>query len=163
MNQLKHYTAIANELQQSEPEKFDLLEEEINIIFHKLKFISIESRPMVETIDHSQPAIDPAYLEELNEIAGAQNNPLTKTPENTDILIFIEPSPNFLGSLPQLLKDQYSDFKAVENNNIFIIQKPEFGKHKEDFLLDTEILAEIIQSKYFVFGHEGNHWIKFDL
>jgi len=60
MNQLKHYTAIANELHQSEPEKFELLEEEINIIIHKLKFIQIENRPMVEMVDMSHPNADPS-------------------------------------------------------------------------------------------------------
>jgi hypothetical protein len=163
MNQLKHYTAIANELQQSEPEKFELLEEEINIIIHKLKFIQIENRPMVEIVDMSQPNADPSYLEEISEIAGAQNNPLVKEAENTEILIFINDSPSFFGALPDLLNGQYSDYKAVSSNNVFVVQKPEFAKHKEDFLLDTEILAEIIQSKYFVYGHEGTHWIKFDL
>ncbi len=163
MIQLKHYTAIANELQESEPEKFELLEEEINIIIHKLKFIHIENRPMVEIMDLSNPTADPTYIEEISEIAGAQNNPLVKELENTEILIFINDNPAFLGTLPDLLNDQYSDYKAVKNNNIFIVQKPEFAKHKEDFLLDTEIFAEIIQSKYFVYGHEGKHWIKFDL
>ncbi len=163
MIQLKHYTAIANELQESEPEKFELLEEEINIIIHKLKFIHIENRPMVEIVDLSNPTADPTYIEEISEIAGAQNNPLVKEPENTEILIFINDNPAFLGTLPDLLNDQYNDYKAVKNNNIFIVQKPEFAKHKEDFLLDTEIFAEIIQSKYFVYGHAGKHWIKFDL
>ncbi|MBV2226832.1 MULTISPECIES: hypothetical protein [Sphingobacterium] len=163
MIQLKHYTAIANELQESEPEKFEQLEEEINIIIHKLKFIHIENRPMVEIVDLSKPTTDPTYIEELSEIAGAQNNPLVKEPENTEILIFINDNPAFLGTLPDLLNEQYSDYKAVKNNNVFIIQKPDFGKRKGDFLLDTEIFAEIIQSKYFVYGHEGNHWIKFDL
>ena len=163
MDQHKHYTAIANELQQSEPEKFELLEEEINIILHKLKFIQIDNRPMVEIVDHTLPKAEISYLEELSEIAGAQNNPLIKAAENTDILIFIDESPSFLSSLPELLHDQYHDYKAVANNNVYIIQKPGFGKHTEDYLVDTEIFAEIIQSKYFVYGHEGNHWIKFGL
>jgi len=163
MNQLKHYTAIANELQQFDPEKFELLEEGINIIVHKLKFIQIENRPIVEIVDFSRPAIDPSYLEEISEIAGAQNNPLVKESENAEILIFINESPSFLSSLPELLNNQYSDYKAANNNNVFIVHKPEFGKNKEDFLLDTEIFAEIIQSKYFVYGHEGDHWIKFSL
>ncbi|WP_156307018.1 hypothetical protein [Sphingobacterium endophyticum] len=163
MNHLKHYSAIAGELQQADPEKFELLEEEINIILHKLKFISIENRPMVEIIDLSEQKADPTYIEELSEIAGAQNNPLVKEPENTEILVFINENPSFLSSLPELLEKHYSDFKAVKNNNVFIIQKAGFAKHAEDFLLDTEIFAEIIQSKYFVYGHEGYHWIKFDL
>ena len=163
MNHLKHYTAIATELKQSKPEKFELLNEEINIIIHKLKFISIENRPMVEIVDLSQPNADPSLIEELTEIAGAQNNPLIKESENTDILIFINDSSSFFSSLPDLLNDRYRDYKAVRDNNVFIIQKHDFAKHKEDYLLETEILAEIIQSKYFYYGHEGNHWIKFGL
>ncbi|WP_392469641.1 hypothetical protein ACF3OC_14820 [Sphingobacterium cellulitidis] len=163
MIQLKHYSAISNDLQKSNPEKFELLEEELNIIIHKLKFIAIENRPMVEIIDLSTPATDPTYIEELSEIAGAQNNPLVKEAENIEILIFINDNPAFLGKLPELLNNQYSDYKAVKNNNVFIIQKADFAKNKENYLLDTEIFAEIIQSKYFVYGHEGQYWIKFDL
>lgn len=163
MIHLKHYSAISNDLQKSNPEKFELLEEELNIIIHKLKFIAIENRPMVEIIDLSTPATDPTYIEELSEIAGAQNNPLVKEAENIEILIFINDNPAFLGKLPELLNNQYSDYKAVKNNNVFIIQKADFAKNKENYLLDTEIFAEIIQSKYFVYGHEGQYWIKFDL
>lgn len=163
MIQLKHYSAISNDLQKSNPEKFELLEEELNIIIHKLKFIAIENRPMVEIIDLSTPATDPTYIEELSEIAGAQNNPLVKEAENTEILIFINDNPAFLGKLPELLNNQYSDYKAVKNNNVFIIQKADFAKNKENYLVDTEIFAEIIQSKYFVYGHEGQYWVKFDL
>ncbi|GGE35487.1 MULTISPECIES: hypothetical protein [Sphingobacterium] len=163
MIQLKHYSAISNDLQKSNPEKFELLEEELNIIIHKLKFIAIENRPMVEIIDLSTPANDPTYIEELSEIAGAQNNPLVKEAENIEILIFINDNPAFLGKLPELLNNQYSDYKAVKNNNVFIIQKADFAKNKENYLVDTEIFAEIIQSKYFVYGHEGQYWVKFDL
>lgn len=163
MIQLKHYSAISNDLQKSNPEKFELLDEELNIIIHKLKFIAIENRPMVEIIDLSTPATDPTYIEELSEIAGAQNNPLVKEAENIEILIFINDNPAFLGKLPELLNNQYSDYKAVKNNNVFIIQKADFAKNKENYLIDTEIFAEIIQSKYFVYGHEGQYWIKFDL
>ena len=138
MNHLKHYTAIATELKQSKPEKFELLNEEINIIIHKLKFISIENRPMVEIVDLSQPNADPSLIEELTEIAGAQNNPLIKESENTDILIFINDSSSFFSSLPDLLNDRYKDYKAVRDNNVFITDTKVIIGLNSDYKLSLE-------------------------
>ncbi|MGM1431048.1 hypothetical protein ACS126_17465 [Sphingobacterium lactis] len=163
MHQLKHYTALAYRLQQSAPEKHEVLEEEINIIIHKLKFIPLESRPQVEFVNRTADLIDREYLEEILEIAGAQINPLANSPEQIDILIFKADSMNFLSTLPELINAEYGDYKAVQDNNIFIILKPDFGLQVDNLLPDTEILAEIVQSKYFVYGHEGEQWIRFAL
>lgn len=163
MHQLKHYTALADRLQQSAPEKHEVLEEEINIIIHKLKFIPLEARPQVEFVNRTADLIDREYLEEILEIAGAQINPLANSPEQIDILIFKADSMNFLSTLPELINTEYGDYKAVQDNNIFIILKPDFGLQEDNLLPDTEILAEIVQSKYFVYGHEGEQWIRFAL
>lgn len=164
MEHLKYYRQIAADLEKNEPEKFERLEEEVRIITHKLKFIPVESRPLVELVyPNTAVAPIPSYIEELLELAGAQINPLLHVPDQIPTLIFVDPSPEFVGQLPELLANDFSDYKAVTENQVYLINKNPFAQSKTDYLLDGEILAEIVQSKYFIFGHEGQHWIKFDL
>lgn len=161
---LKHYNQIVADLKENNPEELEQLEEEVRIIIHKLKFIPVENRPLVELVypdEKSAPA--ESYKDELLELAGAQINPLIHMPEQISTLVFVHDNPQFVGELPELLRKDYSDFKAVAENQVYIINKSPFAHLQADYLLDSEILAEIIQSKYFIFGHEGEHWFKFDL
>lgn len=72
MDQLKHYTEIANELEGRNPQAFETLEEEINILIHKLKFIPMESRPNVLIQNLNSSVIDQDYLEEIMQVAGGK-------------------------------------------------------------------------------------------
>jgi len=163
MDHLKHYTALADNLASTDPQAHETLEEEINILIHKLKFIPMESRPVVLLQNLSASQIEPDYLEEILAVAGGRKAGLENDLAEIDILIFIQESPDFLSKLPSLLSTQYHGSKAVENNQVYIIQKPAFGSQRSDYLQDIEILAEIVQSKYFIYGHEGSHWMKFGL
>ncbi|MVZ64293.1 hypothetical protein GQF61_00370 [Sphingobacterium sp. DK4209] len=160
MNELTYYTEIAEELQKNNPTAYEELDEEIHIIIHKLKFIPQESRPIVQVIRNE--GIQQDYLNELLKVAGAQNSGSTVPLQDVEILIFIDESYSYLSTLPVELSSVYADSKAVKNNHIYVIQKPDFAKDKSAYIQDIEVLAEIIQSKYFVFGHEGEEWIKFD-
>lgn len=164
MEHLSYYKQLVADLKITDPANAEQLEEEVRIIIHKLKFIPIESRPLVEFVypkTENQP--DQRYLEELLDLAGAQVNPLIHVPEHISILIFVEKSPEFLSRLPEIIAKDYQDYQAVKNNQVFVLTKHPFAHLPSDYLIDSEILAEIIQSKYFIFGHEGNHWFKFDL
>ncbi len=160
MNELTYYTEIAEELQKNNPTAYEELDEEIHIIIHKLKFIPQESRPIVQVIRNE--GIQQDYLNELLKVAGAQHSGSTVPLQDVEILIFIDESYNYLSTLPVELSSVYADSKAVKNNQIYVIQKEDFAKNKSAYIQDIEVLAEIIQSKYFVFGHEGEEWIKFD-
>ena len=163
MDQLKHYTEIANELEGRNPQAFETLEEEINILIHKLKFIPMESRPNVLIQHLNSSVIDQDYLEEIMQVAGGKLLASNQDLNEADFLIFIHDAPDFFSKLPQLLETQYAEIKAVKDNQIYIINKANFGTVKSDYLQDIEILAEIVQSKYFIYGHEGNSWVKFSL
>ncbi len=163
MNPFQHYHAFANELMVQNPEAYETLDEEINIIIHKLKFIPKESRPKVKIIQSGSSPIDPDYLSELIDLAGAQEQIFDLQDNSEDILIFIHEHPSFISEIPNLLTNQEKPSKAIGWNKIYLIQKTAFANNIEDYLEDTEILAEIIQSKYFHYGHEGTHWIKFDV
>lgn len=163
MDQLKHYTELSRDLADSNPAVLETLEEEINILIHKLKFIPWESRPTVLIQQLSGSSISPDYLEEICQVAGGRLIEYIQDPAEADFLIFIQDSPEFISQLPGLLEAQYSGFKAMENNQVYLVQKPDYAVQKSDYLQDIEILAEIVQGKYFVYGHEGNYWMKFGL
>ena len=162
MNQLTYYTKIASEILAENPELHEVFEEEINIIIHKLKFIQEQDRPLVQLVDGLNNLSNNPYLEELTGVAGGKSNTTNKS-EEINILIFHETSPIFLSNLPTILTEQYAQTNAFKNNKIYIIQKSDFSQNKQNYILDTAIFAEIIQPKYFVFGHEGIHWIQFSL
>ena len=162
MNELTYYTEIAEDLQKNNPTAYEELDEEIHIIIHKLKFIPLESRPNVQVISNDQ-SIQQDYLQELLKVAGAQPIASAVPLEDVEILIFIDETNNYLSTLPVELQTLYAESKAVKNNQIYIIQKSAFAKDKAAYIQDIEVLAEIVQSKYFVFGHEGEEWIKFDI
>lgn len=141
------------------------LEERTNIIAHKLKFIGDDQKPLVACVqDLSTKTHSPHhYLDALVRLAGGIPS-LDKQP---NILIIIPDGPvaSVVGELPALLASPtWATTPAVVNSQVFILQDPQAlrqpGLRVAD---DAEILAEIISSKYFVFGHEGNAWIRFEL
>src|SRR5690606_11456826 len=141
------------------------LEERTNIIAHKLKFIEDEQKPTVACVqDLSAPIGTPHnYLDALIRLAGGM--PASEIQPDIMIIISDKPVSAVFAELPALLSSPtWATAPAVINNQIFIIQDPQAlrrpGLRVAD---DAEILAEIISSKYFVFGHEGNAWIRFGL
>lgn len=162
MLDLTYYSAIAEDLQQHNPEAYEILDEEIHIILHKLKFIPQESRPVTQVIPLGA-SLPGDYLQELMLVAGAQHNEYAVALDDVELLIFIDETNSYLSTLPAQLQETFANCKAVKNNKIFIIQKANFAQDRKDYLQDIEILAEIIQSKYFIFGHEGEYWVKFDV
>lgn len=146
------------------------LEERINIIEHKLKFIADEHKPKVLCLSDISPVIvaQSPYLDKLIRIAGGIEYARWEDGEfDPDIIILINSKPmsQLLSELPNMLATTYwSETNAVKNNNIFVVHDPlclqEPGAHIAD---DAEILAEIINPKYFIFGKNGKSWMQFDI
>ncbi|RYE17340.1 MAG: cobalamin-binding protein, partial [Sphingobacteriales bacterium] len=58
----------------------------------------------------------------------------------------------------------FADLKAVKNNRFYIADGNQYFNRPGPRIVDSvEILAEIISPKQFVFGYEGNGWIKFSV
>ncbi len=146
------------------------LEERTNLIAHKLKFIAADQKPSVLCLHGLLPTtiVPGSYLDSLVRLAGGTPiNALEGDEIQPDILVILSDQPlaSLFGELPALLASHaWAATPAVANNNIYIIQDAEAlrqpGLRVAD---DAEILAEIISSKYFVFGHEGTAWIRFGL
>jgi iron complex transport system substrate-binding protein len=56
----------------------------------------------------------------------------------------------------------FNDLKAVKNNRVYIADGNQYFNRPGPRIVDSiEILAEIINPKQFIFGYEGEGWIKF--
>ncbi|WP_457125985.1 hypothetical protein [Mucilaginibacter sp. HD30] len=69
-----------------------------------------------------------------------------------------------MGAMPQLLQQPgFTDIKAVKTNRLYITDADFFISETTDVVDKAELLAEIIYPKQFIFGYEGEGWIKFGL
>lgn len=165
------------------PEKGDQLIEElqerVDIIRHKLKFI--DAKPTVACIEWLEPLmVSGNWIPELVDIAGGTSilaEPGKHSPfvQWTDIQ---QADPDIILAMPcgfsiertmkemHLLLQQpgFADLKAVKNNRIYIADGNQYFNRPGPRIIDSiEILAEIINPKQFIFGYEGTGWVKFAL
>ncbi len=137
-------------------------EEEIDTIIHKLKFLTSDALPSVCILDQNND-FQAIYSEELQEKVKIAGGTLSNNLHaDTAIFIILQRDESLYSEIPTFI-NLHSGSKAVTNNNIYIVQTNQFDDSEENYLQDVEILAEIIQPKYFIFGRNGSDWIKFDL
>jgi iron complex transport system substrate-binding protein len=164
--------ATANEL-------IEDLEDRLNIIRHKLKFV--ENKPTVGCIEWLEPLmISGNWIPDLVTIAGGvpvlgkagQHSPYVQWEDirlqNPDVLILmpcgfpVERTLKEVGVLMDL--PGFYQLQAVKNNRIYIVDGNQYFNRPGPRIVDSvEILAEIINPKQFIFGYEGEGWIKFSL
>ncbi|WP_411275322.1 cobalamin-binding protein [Daejeonella sp.] len=160
----------------------DILEradERLNIIRHKLKFLS--EKPKVACIEWLAPLMVAGnWTPELVQIAGG--NPILAingkhSPfvdfgeiirENPDIIVVMPCGfsiPRTLEEIDLLLDlPGWKGLKAVMNNRIYIADGNQYFNRSGPRLTDSiEILAEIINERQFVFGYEGEGWLRFNV
>jgi iron complex transport system substrate-binding protein len=146
------------------------LQERIDLIRHKLKFI--ELKPMVACVT----ALDPIRLGN-DDLAGlitlAGGISISGDAEimlelNPDVII-LKPEgytmDQAMANVDQLLQlPGFTDLKAIKSNRFYIVDGDRFVENTEENFVDSvELLAEIIYPKQFIFGHEGQGWIKFSI
>lgn len=164
MEELNFYTSLLANKQRNAPDEAEYLEEEINILIHKLKFIPQEQRPSVLVVEQSS-GFQSLYTNQLADtISIAGGMLLQEKFDNPAMLLVLQDNEGLYGEITALLEDELlSRTSAVVSNQIYIVQKEKLGTKIEDFLADIEICAEIIQPKYFIYGRQGRDWVKFDL
>ncbi len=155
----------------------ELSEERIDIIRHKLKFIT--EKPKVACIEWLSPLmIAGNWTPEIIEIAGGipvltekgkhSGYVSFKDIENQDPDIIILMPCGF--SVERTLKEinlllelpGWKELKAVQDNRIYIADGNQYFNRSGPRITDSiEIMAEIINPKQFVFGYEGEGWIRF--
>jgi iron complex transport system substrate-binding protein len=178
---LNDITTIAKALnvQQAGTELVENLQERVDIIKHKLKFI--DSKPTVACIEWLEPLmISGNWVPGLVSIAGgtpvlAQEGKHSPYIEWDDIL---QQDPEIIVLMPcgfsiertmreiNLLLDRpgFASLKAVKNDRFYIADGNQYFNRPGPRIVDSiEILAEIIRPKQFIFGYEGEGWIKFSV
>ncbi|WP_413669878.1 cobalamin-binding protein [Mucilaginibacter sp. Mucisp86] len=155
------------------------LQERVDIIKHKLKFI--DNKPTVACIEWLEPLmISGNWVPGLVNIAGgtpvlAQDGKHSPYVTWDDIL---QQDPEIIVVMPcgfgiertmreiNLLLDRpgFASLKAVKNDRFYIADGNQYFNRPGPRIIDSiEILAEIIRPKQFIFGYEGEGWIKFSV
>lgn len=172
--------SLAQELNVDEQAKLLIedFEERLDLVKHKLKFFP--DKPTVACIEWLSPMmIAGNWVPQLVETAGG--NPIlakngkhspfinweTIAAENPDIILITPCGFTIARTLQEIdlllnLPD-WNKLKAVKNNRVYIADGNAYFNRSGPRLVDTvEILAEIINPKYFNFGYEKHGWIKFE-
>jgi len=153
------------------------LQERVDIIRHKLKFI--DNKPTVACIEWLEPMmVSGNWIPELVSIAGGtsilatagKHSPYIQWTDiqnaDPDIIIVMPcgfPIERTMREIDILLQQPgFADLKAVKNNRVYIADGNQYFNRPGPRIVDSvEILAEIINPKQFIFGYEGTGWIKF--
>jgi iron complex transport system substrate-binding protein len=175
----KDIISVANALDVTEKGKalVEELQERVDIIRHKLKYIN--QKPTVACIEWLEPIMASGnWIPELVDIAGGESvlaaagkhSPYVKWDDihfaNPEIIIVMPcgfPIERTMSEIDILLQlPGFGDLKAVKNNRLYIADGNQYFNRPGPRLVDSvEILAEIINPKQFVFGYQGERWIKF--
>jgi len=155
------------------------LHERVDIIRHKLKFN--ENKPTVACIEWLEPLmLSGNWVPELVSIAGGisvlteqgKHSPyvqwddiLLQDPEVLIVMPCGFPLQRTLKEIDLLLQlPGFAEMKAVKNNRVYIADGNQYFNRPGPRIVDSiEILAEIINPKQFIFGYEGDGWIRFAL
>ena len=157
----------------------DDLQERVDIIEHKLKFI--DKKPTVACLEWLDPLMSAGnWIPELVNIAGGipvlaevdvqsayieWEDVREADPEVIVVIargFSVERTMREIGTLLQV--PGFTDLQAIKNKRFYIADGEQYFYHTDAGLIDSiEILAEIIQPKQFIFGNEGEGWIKFEV
>jgi iron complex transport system substrate-binding protein len=157
----------------------DELQERLDIIEHKLKFI--DKKPTVACLEWLDPlTVAGDLLPQLVAIAGGApvlvaageqslaidwHDIQAADPEIIVVIVrglSVERTMREIGGLLQ--QPGFADLQATKNKRLYIADGEQYFYHTNAGLVDSiEMLAEIIQPKQFIFGNEGEGWIKFEV
>jgi iron complex transport system substrate-binding protein len=148
------------------------LEERIDLIEHKLKYIDEKQKPSVLLMTGTNPPVfeNNSYTDELFSITAAKAYD-AQTPEgaaefNPDILIVVSQRyEEELGELAQLLLlPEWRNTPAAKQSRIYLVDgRRGFEGYSPAIADDIETLAEIIYPQYLTFGGNGDRWMQFEL
>src|ERR1700761_6343834 len=174
-------TTVAKALNVDEAGKalLEELQERVDIIHHKLKFT--ENKPTVACIEWLEPLmLSGNWVPDLVSIAGG-TSVLTQTGKHSPYIKWEdirESDPEILVVMPcgfpigRTLREidiflqmpGFNEMKAVKNQRVYIADGNQYFNRPGPRIVDSiEILAEIIHPKQFIFGYEGEGWIKFSV
>ena len=153
------------------------LQERIALVRHKLKFV--EQKPRVACIEWLSPLMVAGnWTPEMIEMAGG-SSVLAEGGKHSPFVEFAalqSADPEVIVIMPcgfsiertlteiNLLLDLpgWNELTAFKNDRIYIADGNHYFNRSGPRIVDSiEILAEIIHPKQFIFGYEGEGWVKF--
>jgi len=155
------------------------LTERVDIIRHKLKFI--DTKPTVACIEWLEPLmVSGNWIPEMVSIAGGisilaeagKHSPFVKweaiQQADPDVMLVMPCGFSIERTLKEidilLQQPGFRELKAVKNDRLYIADGNQYFNRSGPRIVDSiEILAEIIHSKQFIFGYEGDGWIRFSV
>ena len=142
------------------------------------KTAQIEARPGVGCIEWTDPLMAAGnWVPDLVAMAGGRNafgeagkhSPRLSwsalASQNPEVLIVMpcgfDLARTRIESAPLLLQPEWSGLKAVKNGKVYVVDGSHYFNRPGPRLVDSvEILAEILNSQKFNFGHRGKAWEK---
>ncbi|WP_069658182.1 substrate-binding domain-containing protein [Arcticibacter eurypsychrophilus] len=159
---------ILSYLPASNESELEELQDRIDIVRHKLMFV--ELKPTVACLENLDPMqLAGNWMPELIRIAGGTPVEQTDlTGSNPAYIIVALKGHTIEQTLSQinLLLDLpgCNELDAIKNGNLYIADASRYFNGSENGVVDTiEMIAEILNSKQFTFGYEGQGWVKFGL
>lgn len=153
------------------------LQERVDIVRHKLKFI--ENKPSVACIEWLDPLmVSGNWVPDLVGIGGGVSV-LAEPGKHSPFIQLVDiqlQDPEIIIVMPcgfsieRTLKEidlllelpGFTNLKAVKANKLYIADGNQYFNRPGPRIVDSiEILAEIIHPKQFIFGYEGEGWIRF--
>lgn len=127
--------------------------ERLAIVEHKIKFI--EKVPVCFLDSLGQPYLGPLAIAELG---GAT---VTLSTEEAVYVIFYEASKqlnDLMRTAPVLMNEEW---QAVKFSRVCLLSDDYNLSKPEEAVALVEDIAEMIHPGHFIFGHEGDKWIRF--
>jgi iron complex transport system substrate-binding protein len=153
------------------------LQERVDIVRHKLKFV--ENKPTVACIEWLEPMmVSGNWVPELVSIAGGasvlaeagKHSPFIQWNDirlqDPEVIIVMPCGFSIARTLKEidllLELPGFAELNAVKNDRLYIADGNQYFNRPGPRIVDSiEILAEIIHPKQFIFGYEGDGWIRF--
>lgn len=130
------------------------LQERIDLIQHKIKFMDKVPVACLDTTNKLNYALEEVILE-----AGGMYQDFINTAK---VIIYLEKGTSMLelmGFVPALLD---SSWPAVEYNRVYLMNGQDLDMDDaEDLVAALEDIAEMLYPGFFVFGNEGIDWLSF--
>lgn len=130
------------------------LQERLDIVEHKIKFMD---KMPVACLDVNN---NQNYLlaEEISLAGGMIEADIL----NAVFIIYYQPDKTLTDLMREVPSVLNPEWQAVKNNRIILLSEPnQLDKKAENAVNMIEDIAEMLHPGYFVFGGEGDKWIRF--
>jgi len=130
------------------------LQERLDIVEHKIKFMD---KMPVALLDVNN---NPGYI--LSEEITLAGGLLETDVFNAAFVIYYQPGKTLTDLMREIPASLNADWQAVKNNRIILLNDDvNRGRSAENAVSLIEDIAEMIHPGSFIFGHEGDKWIRF--